>query len=276
MSPGSPPRLQLGDWDDALLDGVDLVVKSPGVPNDAPPDRAAQRPGHPDHLRDRARCAAAPEPDPRRHRHERQDDDDGAPRRDVRRRRDPGRGGREHRPAADEPRRRRRPGRVDRLRALVLPARGRRHAAPADRDAAQPRARPPRPARQLRGVQRRQAAHLREPGRDDIAIVPRGFGPVPGAARRIEFDGDDAAARRAADPRSPQPRERGRGRRGSPRRRASPTTRSPRRCARSPASSTGSRRSRRSPACATSTTRRRRTSPQRSARSPRSPARGSS
>ena len=27
---------------------------------------------------------------------------------------------------------------------------------------------------------------------DDIAIVPRGFGPVPGAARRIEFDGADA------------------------------------------------------------------------------------
>ena len=28
-------------------------------------------------------------------------------------------------------------------------------------------------------------------GADDVAIVPRGFGPVPGAARRIEFDGDD-------------------------------------------------------------------------------------
>ena len=26
---------------------------------------------------------------------------------------------------------------------------------------------------------------------DDIAVVPRGFGPVPGAARRIEFDGAD-------------------------------------------------------------------------------------
>ncbi len=26
---------------------------------------------------------------------------------------------------------------------------------------------------------------------DDIAIVPRGFGPVPGAARRVEFGADD-------------------------------------------------------------------------------------
>jgi len=26
---------------------------------------------------------------------------------------------------------------------------------------------------------------------DDVAIVPRGFGPVPGAARRVEFDADD-------------------------------------------------------------------------------------
>ena len=29
-------------------------------------------------------------------------------------------------------------------------------------------------------------------GADDVAIVPRGFGPVPGAARRVEFDGDVA------------------------------------------------------------------------------------
>jgi len=28
-------------------------------------------------------------------------------------------------------------------------------------------------------------------GADDVAIVPRGFGPIPGAARRIEFGGDD-------------------------------------------------------------------------------------
>ena len=29
-------------------------------------------------------------------------------------------------------------------------------------------------------------------GSDDVAVVPRGFGPIPGAARRIEFGGDDA------------------------------------------------------------------------------------
>ncbi len=28
-------------------------------------------------------------------------------------------------------------------------------------------------------------------GPDDVAVVPRGFGPVPGAARRVEFAGDD-------------------------------------------------------------------------------------
>ena len=35
----------LGEWDDALLDGVDLVVKSPGVPDQAPPIVAARARG---------------------------------------------------------------------------------------------------------------------------------------------------------------------------------------------------------------------------------------
>jgi len=39
---GTDAELHVGDWDDALLEKVDLVVKSPGVPNDAPPIRAAQ------------------------------------------------------------------------------------------------------------------------------------------------------------------------------------------------------------------------------------------
>ena len=34
-------------WDDALLDGVDLVVKSPGIPGDAPPVTAARARGIP-------------------------------------------------------------------------------------------------------------------------------------------------------------------------------------------------------------------------------------
>ncbi len=37
--------VRLGEWDDAALDGVDLVVKSPGVPSDAPPIAAARSRG---------------------------------------------------------------------------------------------------------------------------------------------------------------------------------------------------------------------------------------
>ena len=39
--------LRLGAWDDATLDGVDLVVKSPGVPSEAPPVAAARSKGIP-------------------------------------------------------------------------------------------------------------------------------------------------------------------------------------------------------------------------------------
>jgi UDP-N-acetylmuramoylalanine--D-glutamate ligase len=37
-------------------------------------------------------------------------------------------------------------------------------------------------------------------GPDDVAVVPRGFGPIPGGARRIEFSGDDPLP---AEPRIP-------------------------------------------------------------------------
>ena len=76
----------------------------------------------------------------------------------------PGRGRREHRAAADVARRRRRRRRVDRVRALVLPARGRRDAAAAGRGADEPRARPPRPARVVRRLRRREAPRVRAPG----------------------------------------------------------------------------------------------------------------
>ena len=102
---------------------------------------------------------------------------------------------------------------------------------------------------------------------------PRGFGPVPGAARADRVRGRRRPARRAADPRRAQPRERRSCDRCCTCGRHPRRARSPKRCGRSRASSTGSRRSRRSPACATSTTRRRRTSPQRCGRSPRSRAR---
>jgi len=42
---GMDAKIHLGPWDDALLDGVDLVVKSPGVPSSAPPVIAAQAHG---------------------------------------------------------------------------------------------------------------------------------------------------------------------------------------------------------------------------------------
>jgi UDP-N-acetylmuramoylalanine--D-glutamate ligase len=39
---GIDAEIVLGEWDDAFLDGVGLVVKSPGVPPDAPPVAAAR------------------------------------------------------------------------------------------------------------------------------------------------------------------------------------------------------------------------------------------
>ena len=113
-------------------------------------------------------------------------------------------------------------------------------------------------------------------GPDDVAIVPRGFRPVPGRARRVEFAADRRAPGRAPAAGRAQPRER----RGSdappPAQQGCRRRRSPRPCGRSRVSSTGSRSSRRSAASATSTTRRRRTSPQRCAPSPRSRAPASS
>ena len=166
------------------------------------------------------------------------------------------------------------PRRVGRLRALVVPARGRRDAATAGRGAPQPRAGSPRPARRLRRLRRREAAHLREPGsrrrRGRAARVRRRSGR--GAADRVR--GRRPAAGRAADPRRAQPRERRRrdGRGAGGRR----SGRRDRRGAlqRSPASSTASRPSPTSAACATSTTRRRPTSPLRCARSRRSRSAG--
>jgi UDP-N-acetylmuramoylalanine--D-glutamate ligase len=40
---------------------------------------------------------------------------------------------------------------------------------------------------------------------DDVAVLPRGFGPVPGAARRLEFDWEDVLP---AEPRIPGPHNR--------------------------------------------------------------------
>ena len=86
---------------------------------------------------------------------------------------------------------------------------------------------------------------------DDFAVLPRGFGPVPGGAQLHRVPRRRPAAGRAADPRRAQPRERRRryrrrARRGHPRRRdrrsaahASPASRTgSSRCASSRASAT--------------------------------------
>jgi len=46
-SAGIDAEIRLGDWDDVFLDGVEMVVKSPGVPSDAPPVAAARARGIP-------------------------------------------------------------------------------------------------------------------------------------------------------------------------------------------------------------------------------------
>ena len=159
------------------------------------PRRAARQPARrrgsdPDLERGRARLPAAAEPDPRRHGDERKDDDHGVARCDVPRGRPRRRRRRQRRPCAE---RGGGAGRdVDRLRALELPARGHPRLPSSRRSAGQPRAGSPRPARLVRGLPRREAAHLREPaGRETRRCVPRGFGRVPGSAARVEFDADD-------------------------------------------------------------------------------------
>ncbi len=113
-------------------------------------------------------------------------------------------------------------------------------------------------------------------GPEDVAVVPRGFRPRArrGAASRVRrrtircppSRASAAATTARTQPPRPPPRVRS----------ASPTSGSPRRCGRSRASSTGSRRSPPSTACSTSTTRRRRTSAPRCGRSRRSTRRSSS
>ena len=205
------------DEDVSLLDGADVLVKSPGVPARRTRWCAAAR--DPDLERGRARLRTAAEPDPRGHRDEREDDDDRVARRDVPRRRRPvavagnvGRALERRRGAAR---------RLDRLRAVELPARGRARVPAAGRGADQPRAGPPRPARHLRGLPRREAADLREPGRRGhggraarVRQVPGGRGAsssarptrcrpsrgCPGAHNRENAAAATAAARAAGLP----------------------------------------------------------------------------
>ena len=93
------------------------------------------------------------------------------------------------------------PGALDRLRALELPARGRRTSS----GRASPCCSTSSPTTST-GTARFEAyrdAKLRifeNQGADDVAVVPRGFGRCPGEARRVEFAADDALP---AEPRIP-------------------------------------------------------------------------
>ena len=161
---GIDGETRLGAWHDAYLDGVGLLVKSPGVPAEAAPVEAARTRGIPviSEIELGARLLANPilgvtgtngkttttallgAMFDAAARPVEVAGNIGRPLTSL-----VGVGG---------------SGRLGRLRALVLPARGRRHAAATDRRAPEPGARPPRPARHVRGLQRGEAAHLREPG----------------------------------------------------------------------------------------------------------------
>ena len=113
-------------------------------------------------------------------RHERQDDDRRAARRDAPRGRRAGGGRRQRRHAALVARRLGRARRGRGVRGVELPARGHGGVRARVRGAAEPRARPPRPSRHVRGVPRGEAARVREPGaRGHRASEP----PFPPTAR---------------------------------------------------------------------------------------------
>ena len=160
----------LGNEDDlALLDGVELLVKSPGVPGERRSSRRRAGAGSRSGRRSSSAggCSATTRfvgvtgtnGKTTTTRAARRDLPGGRPRR---------RGRGQHRHAAVV----RAAGGLGRLRGLVLPARGRPRARLRRRRAAEPRARPPRPARHLRGLPGREAADLRARA---VAVVPRGL-----------------------------------------------------------------------------------------------------
>ena len=177
---------------DALAARAGTLIKSPGVPQNAPVvRRGASRAASPVHRRARARLAAAPERVHRGDRHQRQDDDDRVDRPHPPRGRRAGRGRRQRRHGAssslvgDA-----RAGCDRRLRGLLVPARGHRSRSRPRSRAAQPRARPPRPPRQLRRLRGGEAADLRQPGQrrhrgraDDLEVEDLGGCARPRAVR---------------------------------------------------------------------------------------------
>ena len=174
------------DADLALLDGAGLLVKSPGVPGEAALVAAARERGIPvwseielGYRLLGARLVAVTGTNGKTTTSELLGAMLGAP--------VAGNVG----AGADGARRRGRAGRARRLRGLVVPARGR-----------------PRVPAAVAVLLNLEPDHLDRHGSfeayrdaklrlfenqrpEDTAVVPRGFGPVPGAARRVEFRWDD-------------------------------------------------------------------------------------
>ena len=222
----------LGADDDALLDGVELLVKSPGVPSEAPLAAAArERASRSGARSSSARLVANPilgvtGTNGKTTTTELLGAIFRAPRAAGRRRR-------ERRPTALRARRRARRGRlvVCELSSFQLEDietfRPRRRAP-------QPHARPPRPPRRPRRLPRREAPHLREPGRRGrrgrrpARLRRRSRARAPDRVRRSTTSCPPSRASRASTTaRTPPPPRPPRAPPGSP------TTPSPRPCARS-------------------------------------------
>ena len=157
-------EVELGTDGLAALHGAHAVVKSPGVPREAPVIAAARERGIPVLGELELGWRLVPNELDRGDGHERQDDD-GRAARPHPPRGGPARGrGRQRRHAAGLAGGRARARRRDRLRGVVVPARGHARVRARGRRAAEPRARPPRPPRHARGLPRRQAAGLRAAG----------------------------------------------------------------------------------------------------------------
>ena len=172
-----------------LLDGgVATVVKSPGVPQEAPVVAAARERGHHGHGRARARVADAAQPVRRGDRDERQDDDGRAARRTSTARR----GSRSRWPATSA---RRSPASTCRPTPSSSPRRPR--SSSRTRSPSRPRRprcststpRPPRPPRHVRGLPRGQAPGLRAPDARRSSPCCPTASPRPGDARRVRFGG---------------------------------------------------------------------------------------
>ena len=304
------PQAQVttGTFTPALLDGVDLVAASPGVPLAEPVVATALARGL-EVVGDvelfarflAEQCAhggAQRRADHRDHRHQRQEHGHRARRRDVPRGGGRLRGGRQH--LAGRARRTRRTARCGTAaggvgnRAVELPARDDRVPPPERCDRAQRVARPPGPIREPGRLRRREGADLRrrrragpEPGRPGehgdahrrparrhVRARPgagsRRLRAAQGVRRALARDGRHAAhaGARHAARRAAQRRQRPRRRSRSAARSASRSRRSPMRCARSPGCRTGSSASGSSAASRSTTTRRAPTSARRSRRSP--------